>query len=405
MTEANTGRRTVLLVARREFGVRAKDRSLLVSTGITLAILLAAILIPTLTKDDGPPHYKVGVVGTVAAADRLTTGAPADGLRVTVVPLADAATADEAVRNGDVRAALVGDPPRVVVKKDLPDRLAALLQSAQRAQRTEANLRAAGVDPAVVERASAVPALPVTALEPGSKERDANRQIALFGVFLLYGQLIGYGMWVALGVVEEKSSRVVEVLLATIRPRQLLTGKILGIGLLGFLQLLFFGAVALVVGIASDAVSVPASAAGTIGQVVLWFVLGYAFFSCAFAAAAAMVSRQEELQNATGPLNILLVASFILAFQAIATPQGVVARVFSFVPPISALVMPPRFAGGDVPLWQVLVSIAIMVAVTGALIRLAARLYEGGVLRMGGRVPMRAALAAARADRAATRAG
>ena len=188
-------------------------------------------------------------------------------------------------------------------------------------------------------------------LEPVDEDAQSKRAIATVAVFLLYGQLIGYCFAVAMGVVEEKSTRVVEVLLAAVRPVQLLAGKIVGIGLVGLIQLAIIGVIGLVVAVAANVITLPPDAAGTIGSVLLWFLLGYAFYSSMFAVAGAIVSRQEELQNTATPLNLLLVASFFIAFSSSVTgADSTLARVSSFLPPVAPLVMPLRIAGGDAAL-------------------------------------------------------
>jgi ABC-2 type transport system permease protein len=243
-----------------------------------------------------------------------------------------------------------------------------------------------------------VPPLAITGLDPPDPDSDARRSAAFFGVLLLYFQLIGYGVWVALGVVEEKSSRVVELLLATLRPWQLLTGKVIGIGLLGLGQLVLTGLVGIAAALGTGAIDVPTGIAGVAGQVIIWFLLGFAFYACLYAALAALVSRQEEVQNVTAPLTILLVGSFFLAISVLNSPDSGLARVTSIVPPFSTMVMPIRWAAGDVPLWEVGVSMLLMVLVVVALIRVAGRIYAGAVLRSGPRVRIKDALAAARQD-------
>src|SRR4029453_17034523 len=170
-------------------------------------------------------------------------------------------------------------------------------------------LLSAGVGPRVVQEVLQPVPLPLRTVAPRA---DHDRQnIARFGAFLLYFQLITYGYWVASGVVEEKASRVVELLLAAIRPTHLLAGKGIGIGLLGLTQLAVLGLVGLVGSTATGVLEVRAGVLGTVGLVALWFLLGYAFYSCAFAVAGATVSRQEELQNTTTPLTLVMVAAVV----------------------------------------------------------------------------------------------
>jgi ABC-2 type transport system permease protein len=264
-----------------------------------------------------------------------------------------------------------------------------------------AGLAEAGVAGPEAEALLAPEPLPVEGLAADDDSDDDRRNLAFVGVLLLYGQLLGYGYWVAAGVVEEKASRIVEILLATIRPRQLLAGKVLGIGALALLQLLGVGAIAIAVGLGLGAIDVPSDALAVAGYVLAWFVLGYAFFACAFAAAGALVPRQEELQNTTTPLSLVLIVSFFLSFTALESPDGDFARVASLVPPISAMVMPPRLASGGVPAWELALSVALMLAAIAVLIPVAARIYESSILRLGQRVGVREAWAARVAARRA----
>jgi len=156
----------------------------------------------------------------------------------------------------------------------------------------------------------------VKALEPIDARRHENSTIAFIGVLALYGQLFAYGYWVAAGVVEEKTSRVVEVLLSTVRPSQLLRGKILGIGVLGLLQLFTIGVVGFVTAELVGTLKFPTAAVSSIAIVLGWFVLGYFFYASLFTVAGALVSRQEDLQTTMTPLTLLIVASFFIGISA-----------------------------------------------------------------------------------------
>ena len=218
--------------------------------------------------------------------------------------------------------------------------------------------------------------------------------IAFLGVAVLYGLLILMGQYVAIGVVEEKSSRVVELLLSTIKPWQLLAGKVIGLGLLGLAQLLVVCVAGLSAAIAFDVVAVPGDAIGTMAQVIGWFVLGYAFYAAVFAAGAALVSRQEDLQSVLLPMITLLVAAFFVAITAAQNPDGLLARITSFVPALSPMVMPVRSAAGNVAWWELVVAVGLMLAAIAAVIRLGGRIYAGALLRMGGgKVKVKDALA------------
>jgi ABC-2 type transport system permease protein len=395
--EAPLGRWGMIrLIARREIVTRVRERSFAVSTLITVLIVVAVVLIPALLNRGGD-KVKVGLVGSPAGVSQaLEQSAAQQGARLTTRQYDSEGAAEQAVRNGDIDAAFLG-PERVLVNDDLDGTVGVVVQAAYREVASSARLAAAGLDPARVAEALSVPPLAVVSLAGRGSDQAARRGAATFGIVLLYGQLIGYSLWVALGVVEEKSSRVVELLLATLRPWQLLTGKIIGIGLLGLAQFILVGAVGVVTAIASQAVSVPAGVLAVVGQVLVWFVLGFAFYACAYAAAAALVSRQEELQNITGPLTILLVGSFFLAIFTQGSPNSTFSQVISLIPPVSVLTMPPRWAGGDASTWQILLSIVLMLLAVLGLIRVAARVYAGAVLRTGPKVKVREALRAGKA--------
>jgi len=184
---------------------------------------------------------------------------------------------------------------------------------------------------------------------------------------------------------------VVEVLLATVRPRALLAGKIIGIGALGLGQLLLVAGAGVGVGVAVGAVEFGSDVLVPITAVVGWFILGYAFYATMFAAAASRVSRQEDLQNVTTPATMLVVVvvSFFGTFYAINSPEATVAQVLAVIPPFSALMSPTLMAAGQAGPGQVLLAVALMVASIAGLVAIAARTYEGAILRMGSKVSWR----------------
>ena len=205
-----------------------------------------------------------------------------------------------------------------------------------------------------------VPEVSVRALDPGAEQDQQRVIVAIIGVGVLYGLLILFGQFVAQGVVEEKSSRVVELLLATMKPWQLLAGKIVGLGLLGLAQIVVIAVVGVAGALAFDLVDIPGDLIGTAVSVVLWFVLGYAFYAAIFAVAASLVSRQEDLAAVIMPTTLVLVVAFIVGIQASADPDGPLAVITSYVPGLSPLVMPVRQAAGDVAVWEIALAVVIM---------------------------------------------
>jgi ABC-2 type transport system permease protein len=380
------------IVARREFVERARDRGFQVSTAITVLLLVGVIVISALFSR--PTSFDLLVVGegSDALGQQVRAAADALGIEVSVHELADEAEARQAVDAGDADAAVV-DAGRIVVRAEPPDQLVGLIQAVSVRERSRQALIAEGLSSEQVDAALAQSPLPVDALEPVNAESRETTTVAFVGVLLLYGQLFAYGYWVAAGVVEEKSSRVVEVLLATLRPSHLLRGKILGIGLLGLAQLLLIGLVGLFASSAVGTLEFPSGAIATVGLVLVWFVLGFFFYATMFAVAGSIVTRQEDLQTTMTPLTILIVGSFFIGLSATSNPDSTLAVVASLLPFSSPLVMPTRIALGDAATWEVVASIAISVAATAALIPLATKIYSRALLRPG-RVRIRQVLRA-----------
>ena len=223
--------------------------------------------------------------------------------------------------------------------------------------------------------------------------------MAFVASLLLYMQLIIFGLAVASGVVEEKSSRVIEVLMAAVPPRALLAGKILGIGLLGLFQLALTALVGLAVASASGALELRSADLGILAVVLLWFVLGYVFYSTIYAISGVIVSRQEDLQSSSTPVTMVLVAGYIVAFPVLEDPSSSLAVISSLVPFTSPIVMPVRVAVGETGSAEIAASLGILALSIALLIPLAARIYESSVLRMGKPMKVREALRAARATR------
>jgi ABC-2 type transport system permease protein len=229
-------------------------------------------------------------------------------------------------------------------------------------------------------------------VEETGQDGDAGRALASIALLLLYGQLITYGYWVAAGVVEEKASRVVELLLAAVRPRELLAGKVIGIGMVALGQLLLVAGLALVLAVATDQLQLEDGAARALLVTLAWFLVGYAFYATAFAMAGALVPRQEEIQNVTTPLVLLLIGTFLLALPVTEDPGSTLGRVLSFLPPSAPMVMPVRIIAGGVGVLEVLLSLAACLAGIVAVMLLAARVYGRAVLRTGSRIGLAAVL-------------
>jgi ABC-2 type transport system permease protein len=385
------GAAAVRLVAERELRQRLRERAFLVGTAISVVVVALAAFLPSVLGG-GTTTFDVGAVGpdAVRVADGARRAGPALDDRVSVQPIADPARAERRLRDGDLDAVVLSG--RILAEHELDDELGTLLQGAAARQRSAAALRARGLDAGAAQRVLAPPPLAVRSVEG----RDEGSQgLALLAAFFLYGQIITYGIYVAMGVVEEKASRIVEILLATIRPRALLAGKIVGVGLVGLAQLTLVAVIGLGVGLASGSIDAGGVTLTAIAAVLGFFVLGYALYACLYAVAGALVSRQEDVQGATTPLTILLVVVFVLSFQALGDPSSTLAVVASIVPVSAPLIMPARIALGAASVPEVLAAVALTVACIALLVPLGGRLYAGAVLRTGGKVRLREAWRAA----------
>ena len=377
-----------LIVARRDFSVRLRDKGFVISTVLTLTVLTVFVLIKAY-GGGGPANFRLAVVGesSMLPVSALQTQAEAAGLTLSIQRFADAEAAKGAVSAGAQDAMLIGGS-ELVGDHPVPPQLANVVEAAAVQQRIATNL-----DPSLTpEQVRAVlnPApVAVRTIVPGDPNQETNRAVAFVAVLLLYGQLFGYGIAVASGVIEEKSSRIVEILLSAIKPRELLAGKVLGIGALGLLQLICISIYAAVLASATGAMHLPAHALGTVAISVGWFALGFAFYASLFAVAGALVARMEELQNAIVPINLLILASFFISIGAVASPDTTLAITASLLPFSSALAMPVRIAVGSATFGQILASLAILVVSVGLLVPFAGRLYSNAVLRTGSRVKLR----------------
>jgi ABC-2 type transport system permease protein len=228
--------------------------------------------------------------------------------------------------------------------------------------------------------------VPVDALQPTNPKATQDRVVGLAVGILLFIVLGLYGSQVAQGVVEEKATRIMEILLATVRPSRLLAGKIVGIGLVGLLQLAIVAAATLVAVAVTNVVTTPALEAAAVLGYLVWFVLGFLLYSAGYATLAALVSRPEEVQGAVVPMAVFPIASYLLAYLALANPTSPIVAVASVLPPFAPILMAVRMSGGDVPAWQVGLALALTVAAIVGLTWLAGRVYANSAMRIGARV-------------------
>jgi ABC-2 type transport system permease protein len=253
--------------------------------------------------------------------------------------------------------------------------------------------------------------VPTDAGEPVDPEVLASRSfLGIVFVVLIFITVVIYGMWVATGVAAEKSSRVMELMISAASPRQLLTGKVVGIGLAGLTQYLAIALPALGVLVLQDRIASAllgptlASEAPLVGLTPtlllaygVFFLLGFTLFALIYASMGAFVSRPDDLQTLSLPLSLLAMGGYLAAIVALGGGGGgPMIRLLSFVPPFSPFVMLARIMTGRVAPWEVALSIGLLIAAIAVVAVVAVRLYAAGVLLYGQRPGFRAFVAAAR---------
>lgn len=387
--------RVIGLVAKREFTTRLLTRAYLISTAVILVVVvLGQVIFSVVSGGDDPA--KVVVTGQSVGLSKALLQAGEDlDEPVDVIRLDSRATADRKLKSGDVDLLVYAtDDTSFTVRSrdDIDGALAAVVNAATHQLVLDRALTSRGVDPDALAADVAKASVHVDVLEPSGPDKAERMVLAYVAVFLLFFSVYLYGIYVAMGVVEEKSSRVVELLLSTIRPLDLLVGKVLGIGAVGLVQLVLVGGTALVTALATGLVTVGGTAVAVYVFSVIWYVLGFVFFAVLYAALGSLVSRQEDVNAATMPLNLLAFAMFFVAQSALSDPEAPWIEVLSWIPPFSSTLMPMRIAAGVTEPVQIAGTIVIMGVATAVAAVFAARIYHDSVLNTGGRRSLRQAL-------------
>ncbi|GLZ50478.1 ABC transporter permease [Actinomycetospora sp. NBRC 106378] len=384
--------RTVLLITRREFLARVRGRAFVISTAVILLILVGySLFVGSLSSAGDSGSTTVAVAPeTLGITSALRTAADDQGRIVRVLPVSDAAAGRALVASGDADAALSGPPtrPRVDVETSLGSATGSVVTVATTLLAQQQLLP----DPSAADAAIAAAEPVVVAARPEDPAQGLRIGLGAFGAFLLFFSIQTYGAMVAQGVVEEKSSRVVEIVLATVRPWQLLLGKVLGLGAVGLLQLVVLGGVGLGVAGTAGLLVAGAGLTGTLVSVLVWYLLGFTMYATVYAALGSLVSRQEDTQSVLTPVSIVVLIGFVAGFNLVlSAPTSTALTVLSLIPPWTPLVMPARIALGGVPLWEVALAFVLTAAFTALVLWLGGRIYARSVLRTGARVSWREA--------------
>jgi ABC-2 type transport system permease protein len=422
-TEGSGGLGNVWLVARREYIERVRARAFVFSTLLLVGLAVVVALIPLGVRlIDRVTVTRIGVVAPdMALADRAvsvmdgflnTQLSPGDqgSKRFDFVRIDDPSVAGSAVRDGDLAGAvLISRKPGGGLDFQV---LSAGALSPDRAQLLQIGAFGVGVldwtagqppgaEPFAIPSFAVVDAGAATGTAAGALQVDtaayaSRRIVGIVFVVLSFLTLVFYGLWVASGVVAEKANRVMELLISAATAPQLVTGKIVGIGLAGLTQVALVLAPAILALIASGAIGDAilgedqaggASLAGLSPELVaaflVYFVLGFALYAALYAGAGSLLSRAEDLQTIALPLSIPAVAGYFPAVLALSGGAGAMIRVASFVPLWSPFVMMARLSIGEVEPWELVLSIGLLAATVPLVTLLSIRVYRAGVLLYG----------------------
>jgi ABC-2 type transport system permease protein len=376
------------LVARREIRERGRSRAFLLSLVLMVVIVAAMLVVPALLSSGGGPR-DVGLAGSAppALAATIAGQARAVGITARVHSYANLAAGEQAVRQGRADV-LVADAQRLEWPGRADQQLKAVVTDAVQLVTVRERAAVAGIDPGTA--ASLLAPVPVTSVELGhvAGRSPADEAAVTVMTLVLFFCISIFGGMVLTGVLEEKASRVVEVLLARIPARALLVGKIAGIGLLGLAQIGVTALAALIAVAAVPSIHIPAVGGAVLAWAVVWFVLGYALYATVYGALGSLGSRVEDAQSVAGPVMVILPVAYFASFLMIAQPAGAAARAISYFPLTAPMAMPGRIAMGATTWWEPAVAVVLTLAAITGLVLLAARIYTNAILHGGPRLSL-----------------
>jgi ABC-2 type transport system permease protein len=381
------------LVAGREIRERMRGRVFRVVTAVLFAVVGAAVVIPTIHSGT-TRSQRVGVVASSSSLEAQLQGlAKSVLLSVTLVNEPDLSQARDALSAGYLDMVVDGSE-EILVKDPVSAsdtsagaRYVRAISAALGAQHAFAQ---AGLTPEQAATVAAAKPLPVDSVHPGKKTRTTAEATALLGVILVFIVLTQYLTWTLIGVMEEKASRVAEVLLATVRPIQLLAGKVIGIGAVALAQAVTLVAFALVLAEAVGSSLVHGAAPLVVAATLAWLVLGYAFYSWMYAAAGSLAERQDQVQSLALPLSAPLIFGYIVSLTgARSSNASLLVKVLAYLPPTAPFAMPTLVGFGEATWWQFLLSMVATLVCTVVVALVAARVYRTALLQTGKRVRLR----------------
>lgn len=361
--------------------IYSRRKGFAISTALVLFVVIGGLFIGSLAlRKDSSATTTVAVLDADAdALGHAISQAIAErqvddtAIEVTVATNRTASEAD--LRTGDLSALVVG-PREVLWGPSTTSLVADLVAGSMRAVYVETVAADIGISTDETLRMLA----PIEARSIEIESVDEGLQaVSVVTVILIFIAIIAYGQWIAYGVVEEKANRVAEVVLGALSPSQLLAAKLVSLGGLGVAQLSIVGAAGLFAGLVLFDLDLPPVTGEVVLWVLVWFILGYALYGALYAAAGSLAADTQEAGNAIGPLNILPGLGYMTGVIAFSSGNDLVPRILSLIPIWTPFMMPGRMAQGLVPWWEIGLSMVLMAVATALTMRLAARVYLGGI--------------------------
>jgi ABC-2 type transport system permease protein len=386
----------VWIIARREFTERSRSRVFRgVLVGLSLLIIggifgLSLIIGPSDATDLG-----IGGDSPQGLVDEIEGAADAVGVDVVVVEYTTKDDATAGVESGEVQAVLV-DGHIIVSRSGASGSVMSILSSAAHVAVRREIASDLGLSEAEMMLVLAPVQIDVIQLEPEEPEepnQEAKAVASFATALVLLTMIMMFGQFVAMGIVEEKQNRIVEVILSRTKASSLLVGKVLGIGTLGLVQISVLGAAALIGMMLAPLPELEGLNISSIGMtaviwLIFWFILGYLMYSFMYATVGATISRQEDMQSVAFIPAISIMPAYLMMIVSIESGPGPWVRIASMVPLWSPILMPFRINTGDAAGWEVAVAVLLVTLTITALVRIGSRVYRGAALRTGARVSL-----------------
>jgi ABC-2 type transport system permease protein len=380
-----------VLVARREVVQRIRRRSFLIFTALVAIIVIAGGVLAAVIGDDSPTKFDVGVVATGTDGDEfvaiLSSIGTATDIEIETAEFRTGDLAADALENGDVDVVVDIAAETETWQSDIDGELASLIDTGWQALSAAEAARDAGLTDDEIVAILAPEPLSTTVVDP-SVDDLAGMLVGFVSAALLFISIATFGGYVLTGVVEEKSTGVIEVLLSHVRADQLMAGKVFGIGLVALAQF----CVTVLAGLISLRISgtdVPSEIWIGLPATIGWFIGGFLLYSTLFALAGSFVSRMEDAQSAAAPITSAFTVAYILVFTVGSDPASLATRILSILPPFAPLLMPLRMVTGAASVVEIAVAAALLALSVVAMIRLAGSVYARTLLHRGSRISWR----------------